>query len=111
MMKQLQPIKILDGIQNEQFATAQKWWWCSKILPFVGLILSLLVVVCDLSWLSSVIVVFAILSVLVEWKFDYLWEIAQTLHRKHEFWDSLGWQISKRERYVSSILKQPGKKD
>lgn len=97
MVTQLQPIEILDSIQNEQFTSAQTVWWTSKTLQLAGLILSIIIVISDASWIGFLIVILAIASAIAEWRFAHLWELAQSLHRKHEFWDSLGWALSGRE--------------
>lgn len=90
---------FLNIAQREENEIAKKWWWISRGLQFITLAIGIVITIWSTLTIPVVLVamVCSIASVITQWLSDSHKSTAQSIHRKFEFLDALGWQISTQE--------------
>src|SRR5258708_29163304 len=91
-------VQLLMKIQGDR----TKFWWNASIILQVGVIVLTAYTTLTQNFTTETalffIPVLSILAPLTRWRADYLMEKYQSLLRKFEFFDGLGWVITPREK-------------
>jgi len=90
---------FLNNVQREKHEIAKRWWWFARGLQFIVLVVGVVVTIgnifpTEFAILSAFL---SIGSILALWASDQHKGSAQAIHRKFEFLDALGWDVSQRE--------------
>ena len=87
---------FLNNAQREQNDSAKTWWWVTRGLQLTALFIGVVITVWNTlpAAFSIVPVLLSVGSVITQWVSDHRKGRAQAIHRKFEFLDALGWEVS-----------------
>lgn len=90
---------FLNNAQREENEIAKTWWWIARGLQFAVLVIGIVVTIWNIlpSELTLLASFASIGSAVAQWVSDHRKGNAQAIHRKFEFLDALGWEVSTRE--------------
>lgn len=90
---------FLNNAQREQNDLAKTWWWITRGLQLAVLVIGIVITVWNVlpTELAIVASLLSIGSVITLWVADHRKGNAQAIHRKFEFLDALGWEVSSQE--------------
>ena len=90
---------FLNNAQREENETAKTWWWVARALQIAVLVIGIVVAIWDIlpAELALVASLVTIGSAIAQWISDHRKGSAQAIHRKFEFLDALGWEVSSQE--------------
>src|SRR5260221_14378352 len=91
----LTPLEFLDALQREENARAYRWW--SRARLWQVFVLAIGIITTAFNSLRSELFFLALVGtlayVLSQWYSEHLKERAQSIKRKHEFFDGAGWVV------------------
>lgn len=94
----------LRSLVEAQFAVAKRWWGsaaiCRLAVVIVGVISAL--VNAYAAWFGLAVALLIVAYVLMQWHSDHLRNTAESILRKLEMYDGLGWPITPKE--ISDLL-------
>jgi uncharacterized membrane protein YkgB len=103
---------FLNNAQREQNDGAKTWWWGTRVLQLVVLIIGIVITVWNIlpTELAIIASLLSVGSVITQWVADHRKGNAQAIHRKFEFLDALGWEVSSQELRNLHVILPKGVK-
>lgn len=103
---------FLNNAQREQNDGAKTWWWGTRVLQLVVLIIGIVITVWNIlpTELAIIASLLSVGSVITQWVADHRKGNAQAIHRKFEFLDALGWELSSQELRNLHVILPKGVK-